>query len=238
MRDGLTDLAPLAPPVPFFGLVLGVLIAESAVVGELAGWSSSWLVFGGASQLAAILVLDEGGSALLAVATILVVNARHAMYSAALQPRYRNAPRWFRRAGPYVLVDQVFAIVEPRPDSDPMPYRVSHFLSAGIFWLVLWNASVALGIAVGNVVPDSWSLDFAVPLLFLGLLVNALRDRPGLVAAGVSGTIAVIGRRWEPAGLGLLAGAVTGVAVAAALDHRLRAGLRSTDPPIEGTGHG
>jgi predicted branched-subunit amino acid permease len=233
VRDGLVGLAPMTPPVPFFGLVIGLLIAESEAVGDLAGWSSSWLVFGGASQLAAIIVLDGGGGAVFAVITILVVNARHAMYSAALQPRYRDAPSWFRFVGPYVLVDQVYAVVEPRPDDDPMSYRISHFLTAGIFWLVLWNICVAVGIIIGNnvgdTVPDSWGLDFSVPLLFLGLLINALRDRPGVAAAAVSGTIAVLGRNLEPAGLGLLVGAMAGITVAALLDARLEKGSERSE---------
>lgn len=229
---GIRALAPLALPAPFFGLVFGLLVSESKVVGTVAGWSSSWLVFGGASQLAAVTLLDAGGSAAFAVATILVVNSRHVMYSAALQPRFRHAPRWFRILGPYVLVDQVFATSEARPDSDPMDYRVSFFLAAGLFWLALWNLSVLAGVFVGNVVPASWSLEFSVPLLFLGLLINALRDRPGLLAAVVSGVVAVAARDVQPAGLGLLGGALCGMTVAAVVDHRLeRQARRANSEP-------
>lgn len=220
-RDGVRDLLPMAPPVPIFGLVLGLLITESEVVTKLAGWSASFIVYGGASQLAALLVLDAGGSALFTVITILVVNARHMMYSAALQERFAGAPAWFRWFGPYLLSDQVFAISEQRPDSDTMAYRVSHFMAGGILWFSLWLVTVGVGIFVGNVIPESWSLDFAVPLLFLALLINALRDRPGIVAAAVSGVIAVVGRDLEPAGLGLLGGAICGITVAAMLDLRL-----------------
>lgn len=219
--DGIRAVLPMAPPVPVFGLVLGLLISESTVVSNLAGWSSSFVVFGGASQLAAILVLDAGGTAAFAIITIVVVNARHMMYSAALQDRFRGAPTWFRWIGPYFLADQVFATSEQRPDTDTMPYRVSYFMAGGLFWWVLWQLMVGIGVLVGNVIPTSWSLDFAVPLLFLALLINALRDRPGLVAAAVSGVVAVLGRDLEPAGLGLLGGAICGVTVAALLDRRL-----------------
>jgi predicted branched-subunit amino acid permease len=244
VTDGLRALLPMVPPAPIFGMVFGLLLAETEVVGRLAGWSSSWIVFGGASQLAAVLVIEAGGSALFAVITILVVNARHLMYSAALQPRFADAPRWFRVVGPYVLTDQLFATTEERPDDDPMDYKISHYLAGGLFWLVLWNVSVAAGLVLGDLLPTSWSLEFAVPLLFLGLLINALRDRPGLVAAAVSGTIAVVGQDLEPAGLGLLGGAICGMTVAALLDHRLerRRGRppRSTQPAgrpdLEGEG--
>lgn len=219
--DGARAVLPMAPPVPVFGLVLGLLISESTVVSRLAGWASSIIVFGGASQLAAIAVLDEGGTALFAVMTILVVNARHLMYSAAVHDRFEGAPGWFRWLGPYVLVDQVFATTELRPESDSMPYRLSHFLAGGLLWWALWVSVVGVGVLVGNTFPASWSLDFAVPLLFLALLVNALRDRPGLLAAAVSGVIAVLGRNLEPAGLGLLVGAVCGVAAGGVADRAL-----------------
>jgi len=219
-RDGLRAVLPMAPPMPVFGLVLGLLISESAVVSRLAGWSSSFIVFGGAAQLAAILVLDAGGTAAFAILTILVVNARHIMYSAVLQPRFQAAPAWFRWFGPYFMADQVFATTEGRPDSDAMAYRISHFMAGGLFWWTSWQVTVGLGVLVGNVIPASWSLDFAVPLLFLALLINAVRDRPGLVAAVVSGVIATLGRDIQPAGLGLLAGAICGITVAALLDRR------------------
>ncbi|MEM7274828.1 MAG: AzlC family ABC transporter permease, partial [Actinomycetota bacterium] len=189
--DGIRALLPMAPPVPAFGLVFGLLVTESEVVGRLAGLASGFLIFGGSSQLTAVLVLDEGGGALLAIVTVLVINARHVMYSAALQPRFRDTPRWFRIIGSHVLVDQTFAATEPRPDTDSLDYRVSHFLTAGAVWMVLWLGAIATGILIGNVIPASWSLDFAVPLLFLALLINAIRDRPGVAAAAVAGAVAV-----------------------------------------------
>lgn len=220
--DALRALLPLTPPVPLFGLVFGLAVAESTEVGSVAGWASSVLVFGGASQLAAVVVIDAGGTALVAIGTILVINARHVLYSAVLRTRFVDAPRWFRWLGPYLLVDQVFAITETRPDDDPLDYRLSHFLTGGLYWLGWWTVSVAVGVAVGltagDVVPDSWSLEFSVPLLFLGLLVNAVRDRPGLVAAVVAGVTAVVAGQLGPPGAGLLVAAVAGVGAGAVLD--------------------
>lgn len=235
--DAVRALVPLTPPVPLFGLVFGLAVVESEVVGPAAGWASSFLVFGGASQLAAVVVLDAGGTALVAIGTILAVNARHLMYSAALRARFQDAPRWFRVLGPYVLVDQVFAIAEPRPDDEPLDYRLTHFLAGGLYWLVWWTLSVAVGVVVGltagDVIPDSWSLDFSVPLLFLGLLINAIRDRPGLVAAAVSGVVAVLAIDLRPPGAGLLVAAVAGLAAAALAD----AATTSTPEPTRDPGH-
>lgn len=222
VSDAVRALLPLTPPVPLFGLVFGLAVVDTGAVGSVAGWASSLLVFGGASQLAAVVVLDAGGTVVVAIGTILVVNARHLMYSAALRSRFLDAPRWFRWVGPYLLVDQLYAITEPRPDDDPLDYRLTHYLAGGLYWVGWWTVSVAagviLGLTVGDVIPDSWSLEFSVPLLFLGLLVNAVRDRPGLVAAVTSGSVALLARDLQPAGTGLLVAALAGLAMAAVVD--------------------
>ncbi|MEM9564321.1 MAG: AzlC family ABC transporter permease [Actinomycetota bacterium] len=234
-RDAVRGLVPLTPPVPLFGLVFGLAVAESDVVGPVAGWASSFLIFGGASQLAGVVVLDAGSSVAVAIGTILVINARHLMYSAALRSRFRDTPRWFRVLGPYTLVDQLFAITEPRPDDDPLDYKLSHYLTGGLYWVVWWVVAVGIGVIVGltlgDVIPESWSLEFSVPLLFLGLLVNAIRDRPGLLAAAVSAVVAVLVIGLEPPGVGLLVAAVAGLVAGSAM------GAIDGDDGADGDGH-
>jgi predicted branched-subunit amino acid permease len=236
--DALRALVPLTPPVPLFGLVFGLAVAESSEVGAAAGWASSILIFGGASQLAGVVVIDAGGTTLVAIGTILVVNARHVMYSAALRTRFVDAPLWFRLVGPYVLVDQVFAITETRPDDDPLDYRLSHYLTGGLYWLGWWTVSVGIGVVVGlragDVIPDGWSLEFSVPLLFLGLLVNAIRDRPGLIAAVVAGAVAVVAASVGPPGTGLLLAAVAGLGAAAVADRFERDTAPTEATPADG----
>ena len=239
MVDAMRALVPLTPPVPLFGLVFGLAVVESEVVGPMAGLASSILVFGGASQLAAVVVLDAGGTAAVAIGTILVVNARHLMYSAALRGRFVDAPRWFRFIGPYLLVDQLFAITEPLDTEESKTYRLYHYLTGGLYWLGWWVASVGIGVAVGltagDVIPETWSLEFSVPLLFLGLLVNAIRDRPGLVAALVSGLVAVLAVDIGPPGAGLLLAATAGLAAATTTD-RLNGSRPAGADDAEGVG--
>ncbi len=241
-RDAIRGLIPLTPPVPLFGLVFGLAVAESDVVGPVAGWASSFLIFGGASQLAGVVVLDAGSSVVVAIGTILVINARHLMYSAALRSRFRDTPRWFRVLGPYTLVDQLFAITEPRPDDDPLDYKLSHYLTGGLYWVLWWVVAVAVGVVVGltlgDVIPESWSLEFSVPLLFLGLLVNAVRDRPGLLAASVSAVVAVLAIDLQPPGVGLLVAAVAGLAAGSALGAVGGDDAGTNDDAGTGTGDG
>lgn len=202
-----------------FALVLGVAVAESAVP-DLAGWSSSWLIFGGAAQLAAITLLASGAPAVSAITAALVVNARHLMYSAAMVPRFREQPAWFRWLGPYVLIDQVFALSSVR-DDDPESWR-AYYLGAGFFAWTMWQIVVGVGVLVGTAIPDTLSLEFGIPVLFIGLVVPTLVRRPALVSAlvAVAVTAAFSGL---PNRSGMLVGGLAGV-VAGTWFERRKAG--------------
>lgn len=207
-RRGFIHALPVLVPVLPFALVLGVSIAESPV-NDLVGWLGSSLIFGGAGQLT-VVTLAGGGAALGAVvAAGLVVNARHFMYSAALAPTFGAQPRWFRQLGPYLLVDQVFALTIFRVDDTPESFR-HYYLGCGLTFWTAWQVAVAIGLVVGPIVPESWSLGFAVSLLFLGLLIGALTSMPAVVAAVVAGAVT-----WATLGLpnraGLLIGTGAGI---------------------------
>ena len=58
-RDGVIAVSPLMIGVIPFGLVFGVAAAASSVGGAI-GWASSWIIFGGAAQIATIQLLDAG----------------------------------------------------------------------------------------------------------------------------------------------------------------------------------
>jgi len=214
---------PLALPVIPVGLVLGLIVNETDQVSRLAGLASAVLVLGGASQLAAISILGTGAGVATTALTIAVINARHVMYSARLRSRFQHLPRWFRIVAPYVLLDQVFALAElaeaeqaPRADGE----RMAHYLGTGSVMAVVWWLAVAVGLAFGDLLPSGWSLEFTIPLLFLGLLVLSIGNLPGLAAAVVGGSVAVAASGL-PNSTGLLVGAIAGIAVGGGADRFL-----------------
>jgi predicted branched-subunit amino acid permease len=219
-RQGITDALPLFVPAIPFGLVIGLAITEAGM-NPLAGWSSSWLIFAGAAQLTLITLLGGGVALAAAISTALVVNARHLMYSVALTPAFQRQPRWFRWLGPYLLIDQVFALVTMRPEEDPDRFR-TYYLAAGATFWVLWPAVVALGLLIGPVVPDEWNLGFAIPILFIGLLVVGTETWPEVVAALAGAAVTYLVASL-PNRTGLLVGSVAGV-TAGTIAERLRRG--------------
>lgn len=66
------------------------------------------------------------------------------------------------------------------------------------------------GVVLGTGVPDAWGLEFAVPLVFLALLVPAMEDGPTTVAGVFGGIVAVLATDL-PLNLGLLVGATVGI---------------------------
>jgi 4-azaleucine resistance transporter AzlC len=209
-RDGLRALAPLLLAVVPFGLVLGVTAAGSAVGGGL-GIATSWIIFAGAAQLVTVQLIDSGTSLLVVVVTALVVNVRHLMYSAAMAPHFSEFPRRSRWALPYLLTDQAFAVSMLRYETVTEPtYKRWFYTGAGSTLWVSWQISTVAGVVLGAQIPESLGLEFAIPLVFLVLLIPVVQTRPGLVAAVIGGSVAVAASS-APYGLGLVIGAVAGV---------------------------
>lgn len=215
VRQAVFDALPLYVPAVPFALVIGLVIIETGM-NPLVGWSTSPIIFGGAAQLTLVSLLGSGVAAGAAITASLVVNARHLMYSAAMAPTFQHQPRWMRWLGPYVLIDQLFALSMLRSDEDPKTFR-TYYLSAGFTFWTLWQITVALGLFVGPVIPESWSLEFAVPILFLGLIVMGIDRYPKLVAALVGAAVTFLSSGL-PNRSGLLVGALVGVAAGTAAE--------------------
>jgi predicted branched-subunit amino acid permease len=209
-RRGILDALPLYVPAMPFALVIGLAIVEAGI-NPFAGWSGSWLIFGGAAQLTVVSLLGAGAAFFAVVTAGLVVQARHLMYSAAMAPTFQRQPSWFRWVGPYVLIDQMFALVSVRTDDDPDDFR-TYYLAAGATFWILWQLTTALGIAIGPAVPLEWNLQFAIPLLFIGLLVLGIDKSSKLVAALVGAGVTFL-FAGLPNRSGLLVGAFAGILV-------------------------
>ena len=224
LRDGAIAVLPLLLGVAPFGLILGVTAAGSAVGGGL-GYATSVIIFGGAAQLATVQLIDGRAAIAVVIATGIVINARHMMYSAAMVPYFREFSPRSRLVLPYLLADQAFAVSTTRYQNENAPsdagYRRRFFLGAGLSLWTTWQITTIIGVVVGARIPESWSLEFAIPLVFLALLMLAARDRPEVVAAVVGGGTAVVAYN-APYQTGLLIGALAGAAAGVIAERRQR----------------
>jgi len=222
-RVAIADCLPLFLPALPFGFVLGLAITEGQMP-PFIGWLTSPIVFAGAAQLA-IVTLAGTATVWSVIVAGLVINTRHVMYSAALAPAFQHQPRWMRWVAPYMLIDQVFAIVILQVDRPPAEFR-RYYLSAGLFFALNWQWAVALGMVVGPIVPDSWRLEFAPAVMFVGLVLIGIHRVPQAVAAFVGGAVGLATAGLEDR-LGILVGAIAGIAAGTWAEYRF--GERQVD---------
>ena len=176
-----------------FGTVAGIAAIEAGLDFSHA-MGFSLIVLAGASQLASIALIGDNATLIVIIATALIINARFLMYSASLAPHFAGLSLPRRALAAYLLTDQAYAFSITRYRDQPWDVRqkLVYYLSVGgTLWLV-WQSSTALGAALGAGMPEAWSLDFAVPLVFLALLVPAVRDKADGLAALVAGALAVL----------------------------------------------
>lgn len=210
---GARATVPLLVGVVPFGFVFGSAAADAGLgAAHVAAFSAG--IFAGASQLAALDLLAGGAAAAVAIGTALIINSRMLLYSAGLVPWLAHVPARRRASSSYLLTDQAFAVslVHFERTAPPPEQRLAYYVGSGLTLWSTWQVTTQLGLVVGNLIPDDVDLEVAVPLMFLTLLVPAVVDRPTLLAAAVSGVVAVVAAPL-PANTGMPLAALAGIAV-------------------------
>ncbi|GAK60278.1 AzlC family protein [Candidatus Vecturithrix granuli] len=195
-----------------FAMISGIAAVEAGIP-PFSALVMSVLVFAGASQLVVLDLMKQHGLPLVIILTGLVMNLRFAMYSAALAPHIRHAAAKWKAIFGYLLTDQAFVLSVARFQRG---YRVElkgwYYLGTAFSIWIVWQIGAAAGIFLGSQVPASWSLDFAVPLIFLSMLVPTLKDRPSKAASIASGVTIILAASL-PLNLGLLVASAFGILV-------------------------
>lgn len=203
-------MLPLTAGYVPFALVLGAAVAAHGDV--IAGWSGSWLIYGGSAHLAAVRTLHDTGPA-VAILTGLAIHARLLVYSASLARQWAGQPRWFRLVGAALIIDPTWAVSEPYGEqcTDPVARR-HHFIAAGLTLGTVWSGAIAAGILVGPRL--AWlDVDIVVPLCLVALIGPSVRDGGQRIIGAAAAT--AVATRHFPAGAGLLVTIAAGVAAGA-----------------------
>lgn len=215
-RAGILSSIPFYVGVIPFGMVAGIA-AVTVGLTPLQAVGMSVVVFAGASQLAALELLGETAPLTVVVATALIINLRMLMYSASIAPYFTSYHRRVRAVLAYFLVDPAYArsITEFGVNETREPHL--YYLGlAGALWVV-WILGTVGGIVVGRGLPPDLELSFAVPLIFLALLVPTMEDRASITAACIGGLGALVAAG-VPFNLGLLVGALSGIGTGLAVE--------------------
>ncbi|MBL8162327.1 MAG: AzlC family ABC transporter permease [Anaerolineae bacterium] len=210
---GVRVTIPLAVGAAPFAIIFGALAIASGI-SPLGAAGMSLFVFAGSSQFIATGLVSGGVSVAIIIFTTLIVNLRHALYSATLAPYMKGlAQRWMLPLA-FWLTDESFVVVIARySKGDASPYKHWFYFGSALLMYTNWQFWTIVGIVAGQSIPnlESWGLDFAMTVTFTGMLIPQIKSRPLLLAVIVAGVCAVL-FNGMPNKLGLLIAALAGVA--------------------------
>lgn len=221
--SGVKSISPLLVGVFPFAGITGLTIVEAGV-DPLPAMAMSMIIFAGASQIAIADLIGKGAPFMVIVLTAIIINLRFTMYSASISPHFKRVPVWGKYILAYLLTDHAYALSISRFNrfSDD-GYKVWFYTGCAVFMWLVWQIGTILGVYLGLLVPDQWSLEFAIPLSFLALLVPNIKDAAAGAAALASGCIAVMAAGL-PLNVGIfiasLSGIATGIAVEIIVEQR------------------
>lgn len=227
---GARDTIPLVIGTTPFAIIFGTL-AVAAGLPPVAALAMSAIVFAGSAQFISISLIGGGAALPVIWLTTFVVNLRHALYSATLQPVARDWPLPWRALLAFWLTDECFAVIERRlqtaGETDALPYALGSML----FFYLNWLTWTGIGALLGHQIPGlaALGLDFAMIATFAAMAAPQLKAATPVLVAASAGGVAWLGHGL-PYKLGLVLAALVGVAVGVALDFRQR-GASAAEAP-------
>ncbi|WP_159884632.1 AzlC family ABC transporter permease [Paenibacillus puerhi] len=185
---GVKDCVPTLLGYLSIGFAAGVVGRTSGLSGLEVVLMSTFL-YAGSAQFVVSGMFAAGAPAASIVLTVLFVNMRHLLLSAAISPYFRNHPAWKNVLIGSQLTDETFGVAIHRLRSG-MNGRTDRWMfglniTAQLNWIAATWAGAYLGAWIPD--PDAVGLPYALPAMFAGLLVMQIaaqqRKLPELLTA-------------------------------------------------------
>lgn len=197
--QGIKDCIPTLLGYLSIGFAAGIM-------GKTAGLSAaeialmSLLLYAGSAQFIMAGMVAAGHSAAAIIFTVFFVNLRHFLLSAALSPYFRHLSPFKNMLIGSLLTDETFGVAMGQTTNrKAISEKWMHGLNLAAYsnWFAANIAGAILGQWIAK--PEQFGLDFALPAMFIGLLVLQIVSR-GSVAVDISvaifAVIVVIGIGW------------------------------------------
>ena len=228
--DGLKAISPLMIGSAVFGLAFGALVIDAGI-NPWAGLFGTVTVVAGASQIAMVEAIRADAPAIVAVLTGILINARFALYSAALAPLWAVFPLRWRLGLAYLMTDQSAVVAMREADEQDPVRRRWYAMGAALPFVLVWVLGTMVGLVLGPVIPEHWQVGFIVPLMFIAVLVPGLRKPAELVTIAGATAIVLLGHNW-PFGLNVFFGIIAGMTAGATFEWwRERRDVQAVESP-------
>ena len=249
---GIRATLPLVVGAIPFGTIFGA-VAVTSGISPLGTAAMSAFVFAGSAQFIAAGLVASGTGIAIIILTTFIVNLRHLLYAISLMPYVRHLPQRWLVPLAFWLTDESYLIVYNRytqveaADKPPIqihPTETPHhqispqstnghwfFFGSAVIMYVNWQICTAIGIFAGQSIPDprKWGLEFALIVVFIGILTPQLKERSVLLCVIVSTGAALLFRHL-PNQLGLFVAVLIGVGMGLLVERtQKKAGKGSAD---------
>jgi 4-azaleucine resistance transporter AzlC len=189
LKDGATAAWPICLGYIPVGLALGVL-AQQADIPVWAVGLMSVLIFAGSAQFIGVAMLAAGASTFSIILTTFVVNMRHVLMSSALAVYLHGVNRWFLTLFAYGITDESFAVNMTRFRKGQ--WNRWNALIVNHLSNLVWVLSTVIGALVGQFIPQgAFGIDYALPGMFICLLVYQLQGKIYILTGILAGVISV-----------------------------------------------
>jgi 4-azaleucine resistance transporter AzlC len=172
--QGIKDCVPTLLGYVGIGFAAGI-VANAAGLSIAESGLLAALVYAGAAQFIFCAMLMSLSPATAIVLTTFVVNLRHFLMSASMAPHFASYPLWKNIGIGALLTDETFGVASTQlarglPVNDRWMYGLN--LTAYVTWIFSCVAGGWLGSWIQD--PEAWGLDFALPAMFVALLILQL----------------------------------------------------------------
>ncbi|WP_121612908.1 AzlC family ABC transporter permease [Mesobacillus foraminis] len=153
----------------------------------------SFILYAGSGQFIAAGMIGAGSSATAIIITIFFVNLRHILLSAALSPYFRHLTPIKNMLVGALLTDETFGVaINKAAKRKQISEKWMHGLNITAY--LNWVAANVAGAYFGQWIsdPEKFGLDFALPAMFIGLLVLTMASRGKVKLDIIVGIMAII----------------------------------------------
>ncbi|MFF2155412.1 AzlC family ABC transporter permease [Paenibacillus chitinolyticus] len=207
--QGVKDCVPTLLGYLSIGFAAGVVEKTAGMsVAEIG--LISLLLYAGSAQFIAAGMIAAGTPAVSVIVTLFFVNLRHLLLSAALAPYFSKYTWWKNIATGTLLTDETFGVASSRAaQNGEIPYKwmLGLNMTAYLNWFAANMAGGLMGERIAH--PEKLGLEFALPGMFIGLLILQMAARRKIrtdLAVVVTATAVVVGgSRFLDSGLTVIA---------------------------------
>jgi 4-azaleucine resistance transporter AzlC len=193
---GVRDCLPTVLGYLSIGFAAGV-VEKTAGLSIVEIGLISLLLYAGSGQFIAAAMIGANSPALAIILTIFFINLRHLLMSAAISPYFRHLTPFKNVFIGSLLTDETFGVAMNEAASkkwlsEKWMYGLN--ITAYLNWFIANIAGAIFGEWISD--PEKFGLDFALPGMFIGLLVLQLASRRKLkkdILVALSAVAIVVG---------------------------------------------